>query len=110
MYRQGLGLRLAVRTPYPVENEVLPESLSLVCHKQVKESEFLCRQIEGDTILFCTALGKVEGDIAVGELVDSEPASEYPFYFSDKYIYIIGLLDVVVSAEEYAVELVLLVC
>ncbi len=76
----------------------------------MKERKFLCRQIEGDTILFCTAIGKVEGDIAVGELVDSEPAPEYPFYFGDKDIYIIGLLDVVVSAEEYAVELVLLVC
>ena len=76
----------------------------------MKQSEFLCRQIEGDAVLLGAALGKVEGDIAVGELVDSEPASEYPFYFSDKDIYIIGLLDVVVSAEEYAVELVLLVC
>ena len=76
----------------------------------MKQLELLCSHIYGNSALFHSALRKVECDIAVSELVDSKSAPENALYFGDKDIYIVRLFDIVISTEEYAVELVLLVC
>ena len=109
MYSESLRFRFTVLSPYTVKEKVLCKCLTFILHKKPQKLELLCGQIQRTAVSFGSLRCKIHGDISVGKLVYGKPASENALYLGYEYINVVRFFDVVISTEEYAVKLIVLV-